>query len=188
MQRRSFKLLLFSFLLLLAFRLNLPAQSDIWQKAYADFHFNFCEESSFALAGGYKFNRFAGLGLHTSGSGGLGNRYHISALGVALNAYANVFYYNVFAAPVLNFEFVDDYEFPGREFKKEKSTAAFFQIQGGVRLFRLLTVGGSFHVSTPIKGLYTEYTDRFDPMPTIALEEIRKSGYYGYNFFVGFTF
>ena len=71
-------------------------------------------------------------------------------------------------------------------FKKSKDIPLFFEIKGGIRIFRKVSLGMGYFASSKIKGNYKEYEyDSYDK--TLIIDEVRYSKFSGIQFFIGFT-
>lgn len=143
------------------------------------------------LGGGAQINNYLGYGVALRSGSSFnpqGDNLNFSALGANFNGYPNVFFYNVTLGSVINYSLVDDGEYPGLRFEKSKGFPLYFEIKGGIRLFRRVSLGMGYFATSKIKGNYKEYDNPgASGNSTLVIDEIRKSKFSGIQFFIGWT-
>jgi hypothetical protein len=141
------------------------------------------------LGGGVQVNNYIGYGAALRGAVSFNpnsSNLNFLAFGANFNGYPNIFFYNVTLGAVLNYSLVNDSEYPGIVFKKNKGAPLFFEIKSGVRLFRKLSIGMSYFASSKVKGNYKKYEYDFSTFEKILIiDEERQSKFSGIQFFIG---
>ncbi|MFT6319323.1 MAG: hypothetical protein ACJAT4_000240 [Granulosicoccus sp.] len=147
---------------------------------------------SYNLGGGAQVNNYLGYGVALRGGSSInsqGDNLNFLALGVNFNGYPNIFFYNVTLGSVINYSLVDDGEYPGLRFEMSKGFPLYFEIKGGIRLFRKVSLGMAYFASSKIKGNYKEYDNPgASGNSTLVIDEIRQSKFSGIQFFIGVAF
>ena len=145
--------------------------------------------SIFNLGAGFQMNNYFGYGLALRGSitsPTTSPALRYSAIGANFNGYPGFFFYNATFGTVYSYKTIADQEFPGVVFKKTKGVPLFFEIKGGVRLFRKFSIGLSYFASSRIKGNYKQYSE---PWPggnnTLIIDEQRQASFSGIQIFFG---
>ena len=146
---------------------------------------------TYNLAGGIQFHEYLGLGfgVHFSRY----NNTNSSALsfvgyGLNINGYPDIFFYNATLGFVGEYKLIDDQEWPGKTFDKSKGAVPFFEIKGGVRLYRQFSLGVSYFVSSKIKGNFKEYDKGGGGYPSpLIIDETRRTKFSGVQVFFGIT-
>ncbi len=141
----------------------------------------------FNLGGGVQINNYLGYGVSLRSGSSLnpnGDNLSFLAIGANFNGYPNIFFYNITLGSVLNYSLVNDGEFPGFIFEDTKGIPLFFEIKGGIRLFRKVSFGMGYFTTSKIRGNYRQY-DEPRGSNILIIDEERRSSFSGIQFFIG---